>query len=77
MRIKETNESVYFIFNTLAMILTQYKDTYSKIDVSFEACNHIPTDLHIRSQGIPLKCYTVRCYTSTSEVTGSCHCGKD
>ena len=54
-----------------------YNDTYSESDASFKACNHIPTDLHILSKGIPLKCYTVRCYTGVSEVPGSCHYGKD
>ena len=39
------------------------------------AYNHIPTDYHsislLISQQIPLKCYTVRCYSDISEITGS------
>ena len=44
-------------------------DAYYKTQVSCGASNHIPT--HISSQGIPLKCYTVKCYSSIPEVTGS------
>ena len=50
--------------------------TYHKTEVPSSAYNHIPVDLY-SIQGIPLKRYTVRCYTSIPKATGSIHYCKE
>ena len=53
---------------------SSYNDAYYKTEVPSGASNHIPVNLYLISiQGIPLKCYTFKCYTSIPEVAGSYH----